>query len=33
MEWPELIEDLLPPETEKIMITVGEREERILDIS
>jgi tRNA threonylcarbamoyladenosine biosynthesis protein TsaE len=33
MEWPELIEDILPPETEKIMITVGEREERILDIS
>ena len=32
MEWPELIEDLLPESTVKIKITVGENEERILEI-
>jgi tRNA threonylcarbamoyladenosine biosynthesis protein TsaE len=31
MEWPELIEDILPPETVKIKITVGPDEERILE--
>lgn len=33
MEWPELIEDILPPETISIRISVGENEERILLIS
>ena len=33
MEWPELIGDILPPETVKIRITVGEKEQRILDIA
>lgn len=33
MEWPELVEDLLPPETVRIRISVGSNEERILDIS
>lgn len=32
MEWPELIEEILPEETIKIRITVGENEERILDL-
>jgi tRNA A37 threonylcarbamoyladenosine biosynthesis protein TsaE len=32
MEWPELITDFLPPETTKVRITVGENNERILDI-
>jgi tRNA threonylcarbamoyladenosine biosynthesis protein TsaE len=32
MEWPELIEEILPPETMRIKITVGENEERILDL-
>jgi tRNA threonylcarbamoyladenosine biosynthesis protein TsaE len=32
MEWPELVEDILPPETVRIKITVGGNEERILDI-
>jgi tRNA threonylcarbamoyladenosine biosynthesis protein TsaE len=32
MEWPELIGDILPPESVKIRITVGSNEERILDI-
>ncbi|MCU0473191.1 MAG: tRNA (adenosine(37)-N6)-threonylcarbamoyltransferase complex ATPase subunit type 1 TsaE [Bacteroidales bacterium] len=32
MEWPEVIEDILPPETVKIRITVGPDEERILEI-
>jgi tRNA threonylcarbamoyladenosine biosynthesis protein TsaE len=31
MEWPELIEDLLPPWTSKVRITVGENGERILE--
>lgn len=32
MEWPELIGDILPPETVRIRITVGSHEERFLDI-
>jgi tRNA threonylcarbamoyladenosine biosynthesis protein TsaE len=32
MEWPELVEDILPPETVRIKITVGGNEERILEI-
>jgi tRNA A37 threonylcarbamoyladenosine biosynthesis protein TsaE len=32
MEWPELIGEILPPETIKIKITVGDKEQRILDI-
>lgn len=32
MEWPELIEDILPPETVRIKITVGRNEERVLEI-
>jgi tRNA threonylcarbamoyladenosine biosynthesis protein TsaE len=32
MEWPELVEDILPPETVRIKITVGGDEERILEI-
>lgn len=31
MEWPELIEDILPPETVKVRISVGPSEERILE--
>lgn len=31
MEWPELIEDILPPETVKVRISVGPDEERILE--
>jgi tRNA threonylcarbamoyladenosine biosynthesis protein TsaE len=33
MEWPELIEELLPPETVKVRISVADNEERILTIS
>jgi tRNA threonylcarbamoyladenosine biosynthesis protein TsaE len=33
MEWPELIEDLLPEETVKVKITVDENEQRILSVS
>jgi tRNA threonylcarbamoyladenosine biosynthesis protein TsaE len=33
MEWPELIEELLPPETVIVRITVDEREERILSVT
>ncbi len=33
MEWPELIEDLLPAGTVKIRINVGKNEERILEVS
>jgi len=33
MEWPELIEEILPPETVKIRITVDDDEQRILSIS
>jgi len=32
MEWPELIDGILPSETAKIKITVGEKEQRIIDI-
>jgi tRNA threonylcarbamoyladenosine biosynthesis protein TsaE len=32
MEWPELIEEILPAETFKVRITVGEHEERILEL-
>ncbi len=33
MEWPELIEDILPPETINVRISVDENEERTLLIS
>jgi tRNA threonylcarbamoyladenosine biosynthesis protein TsaE len=33
MEWPELIEEILPPETVRIRIAVGKNEQRILKIS
>lgn len=33
LEWPELVEELLPPETLRIRISVDEKEQRILDIS
>lgn len=33
MEWPELIEDLLPPETVIVRISVDNYEQRILSIS
>jgi tRNA threonylcarbamoyladenosine biosynthesis protein TsaE len=33
MEWPELIEDLLPEETVKVKISVDENEQRILTVS
>jgi tRNA threonylcarbamoyladenosine biosynthesis protein TsaE len=33
MEWPELIEELLPPETVIVKISVDDREQRILSIS
>jgi ATPase, YjeE family len=33
MEWPELIEDLLPPETINVRISVDNNEQRILSIS
>jgi tRNA threonylcarbamoyladenosine biosynthesis protein TsaE len=33
IEWPELIEDILPPETVRIRITVGNKKQRILEIS
>ena len=32
MEWPELVEEILPPETYKIRITVGAKDERILNV-
>jgi tRNA threonylcarbamoyladenosine biosynthesis protein TsaE len=32
MEWPELIGGILPPETIKVKITIGEKELRIIDI-
>ena len=32
MEWPELIEEILPPGTFKIRILVGKKEERILEL-
>jgi len=33
MEWPELIEEILPPETVRVKISVGNNEQRILQIS
>jgi tRNA threonylcarbamoyladenosine biosynthesis protein TsaE len=33
MEWPELIEEILPPETVKIRITVDDEEQRTLLLS
>jgi tRNA threonylcarbamoyladenosine biosynthesis protein TsaE len=33
IEWPELIEEMLPPETVRIRITIGNKEQRILEIS
>lgn len=33
IEWPEMIEEILPSETVNIKITVGKNEERILEIS
>jgi len=33
MEWPELIEELLPSGTVKVRINVGKYEERILEVS
>jgi tRNA threonylcarbamoyladenosine biosynthesis protein TsaE len=33
MEWPELIEEILPEETIKVRISVDENEQRILSIS
>jgi tRNA threonylcarbamoyladenosine biosynthesis protein TsaE len=32
MEWPEIIEDMLPENTLRIRIDVAENEERLLDI-
>jgi tRNA threonylcarbamoyladenosine biosynthesis protein TsaE len=33
MEWPELVEEILPPETVKVRISVDGQEQRILTIS
>jgi len=33
MEWPDLIEELLPPDTIRVHITAGENEKRILDFT
>ena len=33
MEWPELVEDILPPETIRVRISVDNNEQRILSIS
>lgn len=33
MEWPELVEEILPPETVKVKISVDKNEQRILQIS
>ncbi len=33
MEWPGLVEEILPPETVKVSITVDDNEQRILSIS
>lgn len=33
MEWPGLVEEILPPETVKVCITVDDNEQRILSIS
>lgn len=32
MEWPELVEDILPEGTVRVRITVGENEERVLSV-
>lgn len=32
MEWPELVEDILPSDMLKVRLTVHENEERVLDI-
>jgi tRNA threonylcarbamoyladenosine biosynthesis protein TsaE len=32
MEWPEMVEEILPEQTIKIKITVGRNEERIIDL-
>jgi tRNA threonylcarbamoyladenosine biosynthesis protein TsaE len=33
MEWPELIEELLPPETVKVRISIDNKEQRTLSVS
>jgi tRNA threonylcarbamoyladenosine biosynthesis protein TsaE len=33
MEWPELVEDILPEETVRVRISVGENEKRTLSVS
>jgi tRNA threonylcarbamoyladenosine biosynthesis protein TsaE len=33
MEWPELVEEILPPETLNVRITVDEHEQRTLEVS
>lgn len=33
MEWPELVEEILPPETVKVRISVDDQEQRILSLS
>jgi len=33
MEWPELIEEILPPETVRVRISIDNNEQRILSIS
>jgi tRNA threonylcarbamoyladenosine biosynthesis protein TsaE len=33
MEWPELVEEILPPETVKVRISVDNQEQRILSLS
>ena len=33
MEWPELVEELLPPETVRVRITVGNDERRVLSLT
>lgn len=33
LEWPELIEDILPPDTVRVRISVDEKEQRILSLS
>jgi tRNA A37 threonylcarbamoyladenosine biosynthesis protein TsaE len=33
MEWPELIEEILPQETVKVRISVDNNEQRILSVS
>jgi tRNA threonylcarbamoyladenosine biosynthesis protein TsaE len=32
LEWPEMVEDILPADTVRISISVGEHEQRILNI-